>query len=347
MDETEKAQAEQLKADPAEGGAVMSAEVPRVLTDRDLVRSSVMRALSPRSKATLTATTGHYRLDDITGGLQKEFVWVIGADTSWGKTSLVIMMADENMALGKRFLIVSAEDPERIYGDRFVVRRANVSADRYAKQRLTRDERDRVEAVKGKEEPVYLDARGRGVEWVCRHVKRLIKEYAIDVVAYDYLQAFDNEKPQQDRRNQVTYIARVLTDSVKTSGAAGIILSQITVQPGKPHPDKHSIRESRDVSNAAEVVMLGFTPDKMIERTVGEKKELLALAGDRCLFVDKCKNGPRGGLIVMPWNNDGAFFEKEVHPRQAEEDAQAKQYEEEFGDFGDSVPRHWSEEAYP
>jgi replicative DNA helicase len=303
MDETEKAQAGVLPDDPGEGAAVMAAEVPRVLTDRDLVQASVLRAMSPKPPNT-ACTTGHYRLDDITGGLEPECVWVVGADTSWGKSSLAIMIVDENMP-EKKFLIVSAEDPARLYGDRLVVRRAKVNAQRFKRHTLSDKEKDKVRAVMSYEQPVYLDARGRPVEWVCRHVKRLIREYGIHAVIYDYLQAFDNERPQQDRRNQVTYIARVLTDSVKTSGAAGIILSQITVQEGKARPDKHSIRESRDVSNAAENVLLGFTPEKEIQKD----GKTLAFAGDKCLFCDKVKDGQRGALVVMPWNNEGAYFE--------------------------------------
>jgi len=308
MDETEKAQAGTLPDDPTEGAQDVAADVPRVLTDRDLVGAAVRRAFEPHTAMT-GCTTGHWRLDDATDGIEPETVWVIGADTSWGKSSLAIMMADENMP-GKKFLIVSAEDPPRLYGNRFVVRRAKVSAKRFKRRSLTDVERSRVEKVKGYEQPVYLDARGRGVEWVCRHVKQIIREYGIDVVVYDYLQAFDNEKPQQDRRNQVSYIARVLTDSVKTSGAAAIILSQITVSEGKSRPDKHSIRESRDVSNAAENVLLGFTPDKPIEKD-GKR---LAEAGDKCLFADKVKDGTRGGLIVMPWNEEGAYFESRKDP---------------------------------
>jgi replicative DNA helicase len=294
-----------LPDDPAAGATPVSADVPRVLTVREIIHSAQQRAFAPRSKQ-IGCTSGNYEIDKITGGFKPGFVTVFGADTSWGKSSFLVMVADENIKAKRKVMIVSAEDSEKIYGDRLLLRRAQVHADNLRHKKLTdRDWTAITEEVKRAEDvPVYLDARGKPVEWVCRNVKRLIKEHGIDLVAYDYLQAFDNEKHQQDRRNQVTYISRVLTDSVKSADVAGIIFSQITVQEGKSHPDKHSIRESRDVSNAAEVVMLGFTPEKPVTRG----GVTLAPPGGKCILVDKCKDGPRGGVIQMPWNDDVACF---------------------------------------
>ncbi len=295
-----------LPDDPGQGATMVSAEVPRVLTVRDLIIDAQKRAFAPKTQERF-CTTGHYQIDHVTGGLKPGFVWVFGADTSWGKSSWLIMVADENIRTGRKVLIVSAEDSPKIYGDRLLLRRTRVHAESLKRKRLSDEDRRRIAqaTAEAEEQPVYLDARGRPVEWVCGQVKRLIREHDIDLVAYDYIQALDNEKHQQDRRNQVTYISRVLTDSVKTENRAGIQFSQITVQDGKPVPDKHSIRESRDVSNAAEVVALGFTPDKQVMR----KGEVLAEPGQKCILIDKCKDGPRGGVFPLPWDEDVACFD--------------------------------------
>ncbi len=329
-DLNDKAMAGELPADPGENAKPIAADVPRVLTVRELIQSAQRRSIS--KSAGMGCPSGHYELDRVTGGLKPGFVWVFGADTSWGKSSFLVMVADECIRKRKRVLIVSAEDSEQIYGDRLLLRRSRVSADNLRRKRLTAEEHAAIANAleKAEDVPVFLDARGRGVEWICNQVKRLIKEHAIDVVAYDYLQAFDNEKPQQDRRNQITYIARVLTDSAKTSNVAGIIFSQITIQDGKSHPDKHSIRESRDVSNAAEVVMLGFTPDKPVVKQGVE----VAKAGQRCVLVDKVKDGPRGGVFVLEWDSNSACFDSAVDPEQALVD--------QFDDFADN-----SETRYP
>ncbi len=337
LDENDKLQAGKLPGSPSDDAKIVSADVPRVLTVQDLLRQSRINA--DKKTAQSAVTTGNYRLDGITGGMMPGFVWVFGADTSFGKSSWLVMLTDENIRASKRVLIVSAEDDEKLYGDRLMLRRTRNNANRLRSKKVTPEERDRMIAVESKAEdaPVFLDARGKGVEWTARHTKQIVKEQEIDVVAFDYLGAFDTDKPMQDRRNQVTYIARTLTDVTKSLNRTGILFSQITVEKGKPIPDKHSIRESRDVSNAAEVVLLGFKPEKDMmtaSKVPGRPPELLVAAGARALFVDKCKNGPRGAIIPLPWDEDSACFDtvKDPELERLEEAARAA------GDFSDFDP---------
>lgn len=329
-----------LPNEPTADAPIVAADVPRVLTVRDLLRGSRIGAdeRNPRS----LVTSGNYRLDEITGGMLPGFVWVFGADTSWGKSSFLVMLADENLRRKKRVLIVTAEDSERTYGDRLMCRRARVNANRLRRKNVTREEREAMLKTEQSAEdaPVFLDARGKGVEWTAKHTKRVVKEQEIDLVAFDYLQAFDTEKPQQDRRNQVTYIARTLTDVVKSLDRTGILFSQITIDKTKPIPDKHSIRESRDVSNAAEVVLLGFKPEKDVmaaSREPNRPPEIVVSAGQRALFVDKCKNGPRGAILHMPWDDESACFEAVEDP----ETARLEQAVKDAGDFDDFDDDDW------
>jgi replicative DNA helicase len=319
---------EGLPSDPTKGTRVVSADVPRVLTIQDLLLESRRGATEARARSLIT--TGIGKLDAITGGLLEGFMWIFGASTGWGKSSLSVMLADENLKAKKpkRTMIVSVEDSERIYGDRLMCRRARVSADRLRKRRLQRHEVELITDVanRGEDMPVFLDARGKGVEWTAQHTKRIIAEQQIDLVIFDYLQAFDNEKPQQDRRNQINYIARTLTDIVKNArggtGIAGIIMSQITETPNKLIPDKYSIRESKDVAHAGEVVVLGFTPIQDIlpagseNLKGGEKPEPIARKGLRHLYVDKVKNGPRGAILPLDWDEESACFNCIVDPEE-------------------------------
>lgn len=281
---------------------------PRLLTYKDLLDTSGARAL--KRERVITCTTGHYKLDDVTGGIKPGFVWLVGADTSWGKSSLLVMVADENLKRGKKTLIVSAEDDESLYGDRLLVRRSRVRYSAFQRGRLTEAEQDAVrkQMARGEPLPVYLDGRGRTIEKLCKQIEATIKKHDIDLVALDYLQALDNERRQQDKRNQITYIARKFTDVVKAHGKAGLIMSQITrnEQNAKKHPDKHSIRDSRDVSNGAEVVLLGFEPDSDVVRKDGT---LVAKAGSKVVLLDKCKDGQRGGMYPMAWNAEQACFD--------------------------------------
>src|SRR5688572_30202023 len=113
-DLNDKAVDGELPEDLGENAKLVAAEVPRVLTVLELIQGAQKRSVS--KFAGLGCPTGNYELDRVTGGLKPGFVWVFGADTSWGKSSFLIMIADECIRRGKRVLIVSAEDSEQIYG---------------------------------------------------------------------------------------------------------------------------------------------------------------------------------------------------------------------------------------
>lgn len=334
-DENDRLREGTLPEDPRADAKRVSEDVPRVLTVRDIMDSAMRHALDTRSGS--VCTSGHYRIDDITGGLRAGFVWVFGADTGYGKSSWCVMVADENIKRGKRVLIVSAEDDEKLYGSRLLVRRSRVSADALRRRRLTAEDQNRLALAResGEDVPVFLDARGKNVEWIARHTKQLVAEHRIDLIAYDYLQAFDNEKPQQDRRNQVSYIARTLVDAAKTSGVAAVLFSQLTVQEGKPIPDKHSIRESRDVSNMAEVVAIGFTPRADV---VDSEKRTLARANERTLLLDKVKDGPRGAMIALPWDEASACFDTVADPEVQRYEQQIRENDSMTDDFAERYP---------
>lgn len=313
-DSNELHMADSLPSDPKSGAVPINAaakrkadEEPRVLTVKQLLGDSVIRTMSTKSRESCTSL--HWRLDEMTGGIRPGHVWVFGAETNWGKSSYLVAVADENIQRKRTVLIVSSEDSESIYADRLMARRSRVSASRLRDGKLTPEELSKVNVVASNAEnlPVFLDARGKNIESICKQVDVLIKKHAVDLVAFDYLQEFrTSQRYENNERVKFRDIASQMRGVVKDNNIAGMILSQITVQDGKKYPDKHSIRESRDVSNAAEVVALGFTPSEDIPGKDGSHIN----AGSRCIKIDKAKDGWKGA-VMMGWNTESACFEVE------------------------------------
>lgn len=312
LDENDKAARGTLPTDPEKNTRPIQLAPkiapPRILTVKELLEAAAERSMDKRPSR--ACTTGVKGLDYATGGFCPGQVWVIGADTNWGKSSFAIMVADENLQDGKRVLIVSSEDDESIYGDRLMVRRARVNAMRFRDRNMTPEEYNSVADVLARAEPapVFLDARGKKAERVAEEVRWAIATHDVDLVIYDYLQEFRSSKRHEDRRNEVSEVAAILREAIKTSGKTGIIFSQITIQVGKKYPDKHSIRESRDVSNAADVIALGFTPTEALP---GKNGQTSVDAGTKCVLIDKVKQGIKG-TVPLDWNEEGAFFETDT-----------------------------------
>jgi replicative DNA helicase len=344
-DENDKLQAGKLSSD-LEAGTKPVAQVvdlkrkreqedaARVLTVRQILDAAGARA---RAGATDNAcTTAHYALDYATGGIRPGHGWVFAAETNWGKSSWLVAITDENLKRGKRILIVSSEDDESIYGNRLLARRSKVAAHRIRSGKLHSGDDEAIETTVREAEnvPVYLDARGKPAEWVVKQVDWIIVAENIDLVAYDYLQEFPAARQQENHRLTVKYVAGLLRRVVKLRGKASIIFSQITIDAAvkRVYPDRNMIRDCRDVANAAEVILIGYTPDKAVEDNKGN---VVVPAGAKGIFVDKVKDGPKGFAVLADWDDDTASFRRVDRPMTAAEKAAQEFSESMDGQFDD------------
>lgn len=334
MDENEKHMAGVLPSDPFADAKPVNAKAleieesrVKVITEREMMLGAEKRANTPAEKNALT--TGHYELDRYTGGgFRSGFIWVVGAETNWGKSSWAISVADENISLGRRVLIVSAEDDESIYGDRLMLRRSRVSADRFDTSRLSIDELARVSQVarEARDAPVFVSVIGKSFDRAFKNIQAIVKLEGIQLVIIDYLQALTTSKRTKDRREEINHLQKMARDCVKTAGGpgtAGLVLSQLTIDKKRSGPPgKYDIRESQDVTNGAEVVALGFTPDKDIygddpgcdAHGLQLQREVTFAAGQRYMLLAKNKKGRKDIFVEMSWDDHSACFNRVVDP---------------------------------
>ncbi len=320
-DENDKLKKNTLPQNPAAGTKPVGKDAPRVLTVKEILESAAKRAKAEgREEA---CTTGHYQLDDATGGIRPGKGWVFAAESSWGKSSWLVMVTDENLKRGKRVLIVTSEDDEDTYGARLLVRRSRVTARRFRSGKLWDEDEAAIEReIKNAENlPVYLDARGKSAEWTAKHVDAMIEADGIDLVAYDYLQEFSAHREQENHRLTVKYIAATLRKVVKLRKKASVIFSQITVpnESKTEYPNRNMIRDCRDVANAAEVILIGYTPARAVMDGDITKGRVIVPAGAKAIFVDKVKDGPKGFAVRADWDDDTASFTRMARPPKPED----------------------------
>ena len=75
---------------------------------------------------------------------------------------------------------------------------------------------------------------------------------------------------------------------------------------------------------------MGFTPTADIPRMgLGP-----ILAGTKCVFVDKVKDGPKGFAVPMAWDADSACFDVVGKPYADARDQRATIAAQDIGDFG-------------
>jgi hypothetical protein len=310
-DDNDLAQEGRLGNDPAVGCAPENEAArkrdedrARILTVRELLLGSQKRATSQvRPKA---LTTGHWKVDQHTGGILPGFTWLVAGDTSWGKTTWSIAVADENIRKGARVLIVSLEDDESLYGDRLMARRARVNATRLRDRQLNAEELTKVAGVVQKSEqiPAFLDGRPYAFERLITEIGNAIDDLAIDLVILDYIQEGRTRRRYADDRRMFKEMARSFRHCVKARKRAGIILSQLTLEDECKAPTKQQVRDCRDMAHGAEVIVLGWTPSADV---VDKDNQVIANAGERVLKVAKAKNGTKG-MVPMSWDEESASF---------------------------------------
>lgn len=223
-------------------------------------------------------STCHPVLDDLIGGFRKGKITALGARTSFGKSSYLIMVMDEAMRAGHRCILVSSEDSEDTFGQRFMARRASVNASRLRVNKCSDGEIQRMEsrAKQAEVAPFFINAVGRNVEDVCEYLAELCKSEPPALVAFDYLQAMRTRRRSQDRRNEVTHIAQEIGSTIKNIGAAGIVVSQFkrpdTGNPNK-RPTMFDLKESGDIENMVEHVILGHRENGSLLINVAKNKD--------------------------------------------------------------------------
>jgi hypothetical protein len=269
--------------------AAADAQAATVAYSDEALMSTALEAATVRRVAGYA--TGFGELDEVTGGLRPGHVWVLGAPTNWGKSSWLLALVDHCRRIcGRRALFVTAEDAPELLGTRLLCRRAGLPGraardGRLTAQHLARASDEVVAARARGAGPVMLDGRGRDVEHLAGDIRAATRAHGIEIVVVDYLQCIGTARTTQDRRSEINHIARTLTDAIKTSGAAGVLASQLTGE---------DIRESRDVEHAAEVVLIG--------RREPDPPHALKL------FIKKNKVGAKDAVIDLEWDNlNGSF----------------------------------------
>lgn len=255
-------------------------------------------------------TTGHYELNAVLCGLRPEHVTLLAAPTSWGKSSFGVMIADENIKIGVPVLVVSVEDSDIMYGKRIFARRANINAMKLRNNELSPSDLAKLEkeAKEAEEEPFLLNGVGKTVEYCAKAIRELVAERKIGIVICDYVQRFRTTAHAGDRRNQVTYVAETLSNAIKESKAAGVLLSQLKRTEGR-RPTMDDVKESGDLENMAEHVLLGY-----------RERSSAAAPWKRTLTIPKNKDGPTPGAdIECPFNDATASFTRVDDPNPARE----------------------------
>lgn len=219
-----------------------------------------------------------WRLDDALHGFRDGQSIVVAADTGKGKTSLACQIATHVTKQGKSVLYWSLEMPARSLLRRMAYqmsgtdsRDLNPTADARAKQR------DALTWLC--EHPVWFDDRSTNVGAFCSSLRYVNNKSKLGLVVVDYLGLIRGTGYVESRTREVGDNSRALKLAALKFNLPFLVLSQYRRPAKGEQPSIHSLKESGDVENDADVVLLmnssEFVPDAntVVDIHVGKQRE--------------------------------------------------------------------------
>jgi replicative DNA helicase len=301
----------------------------------------VNRAMAGEDTSEMGAPTGLPELDSFLGGICPGHYVVIGGETSSGKSALAYQISGELADQGQKGLIFSFEMKKRDLGIRQIQARAGISS-----QRLKRGNLDA--AMYGDVTHAVRDLRRRNLTYVTvedvtrRHrratpavvrdiAREEMAERGLDFVVVDYLQLLSPDRKTDSRAQEVSQISRELANLSKELGVAIFALSQFSRSKEGGRPDVNRLKESGDVENDADEIILIYSPNRE-GRFRGAEQQYSYDPDGRSeheveLIIAKNRNGPCG-IASLLWQPETVTF---LSPeRRAQEEVRMSEAEDAF-----------------
>lgn len=239
------------------------------------IRNALQRALADTEERVIASQGGRPpgvpsglpALDACIHGFQAGFVYVIGARTGRGKTTMAATMAVNAALAGRKVAFVTVEMSDADIADKMLLRLARVDAGRYLSGDMTDADLDRITRAAGELDrlPILVtDVARPGFNDLALEVMRLVRVEKVELVVVDYLQIFETGdgryRPSREEAKVVSARLKGLARSLKVPL---LVLSQLNRQaPEHGEPDLCHVAESDQIARDADVVMFLYRDDR-------------------------------------------------------------------------------------
>lgn len=205
--------------------------------------------------------TGFRTLDKRSGGLQTSDLIIVAAETSQGKTSFAIKLA---MNCGCPIAFYSMEMKKEQIAARMISIESGVPANEILFSKLDSGQIQKVDkgASKVVNYPVYFDDRSTSnIDTILSSIRTMKIKYGIKGVVVDYLQILNVNMKGSNKEQQMGDVARRLKNIAKELDIWVIALSQLNRDAQNPVPSLARLRDSGQIAEAADMVILIYRPE--------------------------------------------------------------------------------------
>ncbi len=269
---------------------------------------------SDEGKDLMGISTGISQLDNITTGLNRSDMIIVGARPGMGKTSFALNLARNVAGQGRTVAVFSLEMSREQIANRLLSSEAKVSVKKMRTGNLTADEWTRLFAAATAlyQMPIYIDDTSSiTVQEMKARLRRLEK---LDFVVIDYLQLMQSAKHTDNRVQEVSEITRNLKIMAKELNVPILICAQLSRSTEKMkanhRPALADLRESGSIEQDADQVLFLYRD----EYYINEKEDpSTAEVGTSEVIVAKNRHGELGTVKLAFQGEFTQFTALELH----------------------------------
>ena len=246
--------------------SIFSSNVSDILTLKDgIIKVNKIINDNLSSEKTLTGTpTGFVALDRKSGGLQGSDLIIIAAESSIGKTSMATSIALNAAKSGARVAIYSMEMRMEQLSARIMAMESGVPSSTILYSHLDGGQLQKIEKGIGRivSLGIYFDDRSTSnIDTILTSIRYMKMKYNISGAVVDYLQILNVNMKNANKEQQMGDVARRLKNIAKELNIWIIALSQLNRNMDNPIPTLARLRDSGQIAEAADTVMLIYRPE--------------------------------------------------------------------------------------
>lgn len=242
---------------------IFSSSRESVFTIKDAVQAvydNIDKNLKGGSQLT-GSPTGFSLFDKRSGGLQTSDLIIIAADSSQGKTSLAIKLA---MNCGCPVAFYSMEMKKEQIAARMISIESGIPSNEILYSKLLNEQIKVIDKGVSQviQKPIYFDDRSTSnIDTILSSIRMMKIKYGIKGVIVDYLQILNVNMKGSNKEQQMGDVARRLKNIAKELDIWVIALSQLSRDSQNPAPSIARLRDSGQIAEAADMVILIYRPE--------------------------------------------------------------------------------------
>lgn len=243
------------------------------------------------------APTGFGMIDQ-RGGLQPSDLFVIAADSSQGKSSLALNMAQTAAKNGYPCAYYSMEMTADQLFARILATETGLPSNVLNTRPLTDEQLARYQSASAEASrlPLYFDERSTSsLDGILSSIRTMVFRNHIKVAVVDYLQILNVNMKNVNKEQAMADAARRCKNLAKELNICIVLLSQLNRDRDNPQPSMARLRDSGQIAEAADVVLLIYRPE---------------VYGSRYKYPDELSKVSTGGtamLHICKGRNIGTF----------------------------------------